>query len=121
MDERILELARGISGAGESELGLLEALCRAAQQSWRMRLRAGVSETDCGEALCCAAAFTAAADLTAGRGGGAVSGFTAGAVSIQGRSASDGAALALALRQTAERLMAPYAEAANLSFRGVRG
>ena len=121
MGEKILELAKGISGAGDGELALLSALCTAAEQAWRARLRADVAPENCGEAFCCAAAFTAAADLTAGRDGGAVSGFTAGAVSIQGRSVSDGAALAAALRQTAERLMAPYAEAVDFSFRGVRG
>lgn len=117
MLETILELARTVSGAGKEEAALLEALCRAAEAAWTGRLREGVTPADCGSAFPCAAAFSAAADLAAGRGAGAVAAFTAGDVSVESRG-SDGTA---ALRQAAERLMAPYATAADLSFRRVRG
>lgn len=117
MREKILELARGI--AGESEL--LEALCGAEESRWRARLRQGVSPEDCGEAFVCAAAFTAAASLTAGRGGDGVASFTAGEVSVKGRSTAENAGAARAMRQAAEELMAPYTEAADFAFRGVRG
>ena len=63
----------------------------------------------------------AAADLTAGRGGGAVSAFTAGDLSIKGRGAAEAASLAQGLRRTAEGLMAPYVETEDFCFKGVRG
>jgi len=53
----------------------------AAESAWRARLREGVTVEDCGEALVCAAAFTAAADLAAGRGG--VTSFSAGDISVK--------------------------------------
>ena len=68
--ETILTLAKVLSGAGEDEEPLLEALCQAAERQWERRLRPGVTAEDCGEAFPCAAAFTAAADLAAARGGG---------------------------------------------------
>ena len=71
MHETILELARTVSGAGEAETALLEALCQAAEAAWTGRLREGVAAEDCGTAFPCAAAFTAAADLAAGRGAAA--------------------------------------------------
>ena len=121
MRERILELALAAAGGGEAERVLLEPLCAAAELAWQGRLRRGVSLGDCGEALACAAAFTAAADLAAGRGGGAVSAFTAGDLSIKGRGAAEAASLAQGLRRTAEALMAPYAETEDFCFKGVRG
>ena len=114
-----MRLASALAGAEPGEM--LEALCAAAEQRWLGRLRAGVTATDCGPALPCAAAFTAAADLAAGRGAGAVASFTAGAVSVRERGAAEAASLAAGLRETAERLMAPYAEAADFAFRGVKG
>lgn len=121
MTEEILMLARAVSGADEAESPLLEPLCRAAQQRWESRLRPDLTPEDCREAFVCAAAFTAAADLTAGRGGGAVSSFTAGEVSVKGRGAAESASLARDLRAAAERLMAPYAGEESFCFRGVRG
>ncbi len=120
MHETILELARTVSGAGEAEAAVLDALCRAAEAAWQRRLPEGTAPEDCGTAFSCAAAFTAAADLAAGRSG-AVASFKAGDVSVEGRSGADGAALAEALRRTAEHLMAPYAVEADFAFRRVRG
>ena len=120
MQERILALAAGIAGAEEEELELLAALCLAAETFWTNRLRAEVNVSACGEAFCCAAAFTAAADFTVSRGGGEVS-FTAGEISVKAGSCSERLKRAEALRKSAERLMAPYADAAELCFRGVRG
>lgn len=119
MQEEIVRLASALAGAEPGEV--LEALCAAAEQGWLGRLRAGVTAADCGLALPCAAAFTAAADLAVSRGAGAVAAFTAGAVSVRERGAGEAAARAEALRETAERLMAPYATAADFAFRGVRG
>ena len=67
-----------------------------------------------------AAAFTAAADMMAG-GGGDVASFTAGQVSVKGRTAAETAALAGSLRQAAEELMAPYTEPGDFAFLGVPG
>ncbi len=121
LQETVLTLARELSGAGEAEEALLELLCQAAEQRWNKRLRPGVTAEDCGKAFPCAAAFTAAADLAAARGGDGVSGFTAGSVSVRIRSAAESCALAESLRRTAERLMAPFAAPEDFCFRGVRG
>lgn len=121
MTERILALAKGIAGTEEQETPLLEALCCAAEAMWRNRLKAGVTAELCGEAFCCAVAFTAAADYAIGQDGSAVSDFTAGSVSVRAKSGTDRAAMARALRQTAERLMTPYAEAEDFCFKGVCG
>ena len=110
MSGDILMLAQAASSAGEEELPLLQTLCEAARRRW-----------DCGAAFTCAAAFTAAADLPGSRGCGAAIAFAAGDVSVKGRTAADAAALAQELRRTAARLMAPYVEAEDFCFRGVRG
>ena len=122
MDTDILTLAGMVSGAGEAEQGLLEALCSAARQRWLLRLRRGVTEETCGTAFVCAVAFTAAGDFLAGScGSGDVASFTAGEISVKAASAAQRSGAAEDLRQTAERLMAPYAEAEDFSFKGVRG
>lgn len=119
MKERILELALAAAGGGEAEKTLLEPLCLAAERAWLGRLREGVSPEDCGEALICAAAFTAAADLAAGEGGAAS--FSAGDISVNLESGGDRTRRAKNLRQTAERLMEPFALAAGLWAQGVEG
>ena len=120
MEERILALAAEITG-GDGEDPLLTALCAAAETAWRGRLRPSVTAEDCGEAFLCAAAFTAAADYLLSRAGGDAASFTVGAVSVKTREGGSGADLAEALRQAAERIMAPYGEPEGFSFRGVRG
>ena len=119
MRERILELALAAAGGGEAERVLLEPLCAAAELAWQGRLRRGVSLGDCGEALACAAAFTAAADLAAGEGG-SVS-FSAGDISVKAPGGQERAAAAAELRRAAERLMWPYVRATDLWAKGVRG
>lgn len=119
MQEKILSLALAVSGAGEAERPLLEMLCDAAETFWKGRLRDGVTVENCLESFCCAAAFTAAAELAAGQGGG-VSSFTVGAVSVKGCGGMESAARAAALRETAERLMEPYAAVSGFCFKGVR-
>ena len=120
MTERIVALAKGIAGAEEHELPLLEALCGAAEQLWSSRLKTDMTPELCGEAFCCAVAFTAAADYAVGQEADGVSGFSAGDVSVQLRGGNGRTAAADALRQTAERLMAPYAEPEDFCFKGVR-
>lgn len=121
MTERILELASGITNPSEEEHMLLESLCHAAETAWMARLKSGVSAEDCGEAFLCAAAFTAAADFAVGRNSEGVESFAAGEISIRHSGSADGKAQADALRKTAERLMAPYADAESFAFKGVRG
>jgi hypothetical protein len=119
VQEKILALAAGIAGV-EAD-ALLTALCAAAEDAWKARLREGVSPEDCGEAFCCAAAFWAAADYLVSRGGSGVESFTAGVVSIRGRDGGDTANGAQALRQAAQRLMSAYTEPSEVSLRSVRG
>lgn len=121
MREMILKLAKAVSEAGEAEEELLELLCEAAERMWSARLRDGVAATDCGTAFPCAVAFTAAADLTAGRSGGSVSAFTAGEISVSGKGNEENTKAAAELRRTAERLMLDYARSNDFSFKGVRG
>ena len=121
MREEILTLARIVSGAGEAEEALRDSLCQAARLRWEGRLREGLTPEDCGRAFACAAAFTAAADLAAGRGGGGAWAFRGGDISSRGGGAAEAASLAQGLRRTAEALMAPYAETEDFCFKGVRG
>lgn len=114
-----MELALAAAGGGGEDRTLLEPLCAAAEAAWLGRLREGVTAEDCGEALPCAAAFTAAADLAAGEGGAAS--FSAGDVSVKLDSGADRAGRAEGLRQAAERLMEPFVLAAGLWARGVEG
>ena len=118
MQEKILELAKALSGAGEEDGELLALLCGAAEISWTARLREGVTPEACGGAFLCAAAMTAAADLAAARMDESMAGFTAGAVSIRTR---DTGSRGTSLRQAAERLMEPYASAGDFAFKGVKG
>ena len=120
LQETIVMLARAVSGAEEGEEALLEALCRAAETYWRGRLRRGVRAEDCGEAFPCAAAFTAAAYLTAGQAGG-VESFTAGCVTVKRAGGESAGRQAERLRRSAEALMAPFTEPGDFAFRGVSG
>lgn len=121
MTERILELACGIANPSEEERLLLETLCHAAAEAWAERLKGHVSIEECGEAFLCAAAFTAAADFAVGRNSNGVESFTAGEISVRRSGSTEGTAQAMALRKTAERLMAPYAKQETFVFKGVRG
>lgn len=113
MKEQVFAMAKAVSGAGESEEAVLDALCAAALERWRLRLRDGVSPGCCGEALVCAAAFSAAADLAAGRSG--ISAFSAGAISVK----LHGAGTPGELRKTAERLMEPFTAQDEIFLQGV--
>ena len=119
MKEQVLTLAGEVCGGNVSGV-LMESLCEAAVEQWKQRLPDGVQPEDCGTAFVCAAAFTVAADLLTGQGGG-IGDFTVGEISVKGRNAADSAALSRSLRQAAEELMAPYAVSADFAFRGVRG
>ena len=117
MDQEILDMTVILTGAAEDRQMLLTALCTAARQRWQARLREGVTVEDCGQAFVCAAA-----DFLTGEGGSAAaSSFSAGEISVSTSSAADRSACAQALRDTAEELMAPYAQSGSFSFRSVRG
>ena len=90
-----------------------------AEQAWKNRLQSGVTPADCGSALPCAAAFTAAADYLGKRS--RVESMTVGEVTVRGLSAASAKELAEALEQSAERLMEPYAVSGRFCFQGVRG
>ena len=119
MTEEILELARQLGGpAGQEEI--LRLLCRAAEMELAGRLRDGTAPEDCGEAFPLAAACLALAGLcAAGRLEQAVS-FTAGDVTIR-QDGGTAAGRAAALREQAERLIAPWAEDGGFCFQKVMG
>ncbi len=120
MHETIVKLASAITmaGTGEAETTLLDSLCTAAETDWTRRLRQGVTPSECGSAFVCAAAFTAAAGMMSA-GSGGVTSFTAGDVSVR-CGGSGGESGPKALLTQAERLMAPYTEADDFAFYGVR-
>lgn len=119
MQEKILALAAGLTGAGEEEQELLCALCAAAAQMWSGRLRPGLTPEECGEVFACAVAFTAAADFGMGRNSGGVESFTVGELSV--KTGSGGGDRSGNWRKSAERLMAPYTLAEDFCFKGVQG
>ena len=122
MQEEILIVAKAITGAEELEETLLEMLCEAAEQRLTTQLREGVTPEDCGSAFPCAAALLAAADLCSCRcGTDAITSFTAGDLSIQGRDAEKADAMARGMRETARAMMAPYTTDGAFCFRGVQG
>ena len=117
METTVLKLAAELCGAGEEDV-LLQALCDAAETFWKTRVQ--IAGEDCGRALRCAAAFTAAADYLGKNCAGGES-FTVGDVTVKGMTGQTAQALADGLRQSAERLMAPYAVSGTFCFKGVRG
>ena len=119
MEEQILRLAENLTGAEGAELEVLATLCAVEDTLWCDRLRPDLTPEDCGEAFLCAVAFCAAADFYAIQSVEDVESFTAGEISIKRRSGDNGGK-ATAMRQTAERLMAPYAAAGGFAFKGVR-
>lgn len=119
MLEEIIALARAMSGSAED--ALLETFCQVAQEELERRLRQGVTPEACGSAFACAGACLACAALyetdTAGSGG--VS-FRAGDVSVTASAGGESTASTKALRELAERMMAPYLDDGGFCFRGVR-
>ena len=111
-------LAAELCGASQED-PLLAVLCEAAEAAWESRLDPGVAKEDCGGALRCAAAFMAAADYMGKRC--RAESFTVGEVTVRQSGGQSTAVMAETLRQTAERLMRPYAASGEFCFRGVRG
>lgn len=119
METTVLKLAAELCGAGEEDV-LLQALCDAAETFWKTRVQLGTAGEVCSGVLRCAAAFTAAADYLGKNCAGGES-FTVGDVTVKGMTGQSAQALADGLRQSAERLMAPYAVSGTFCFKGVRG
>lgn len=113
MREEIYALAARLAGVREEEREWLEAFCAGAEAFWKGRLRGGAEG---GEALVCAAALRAAADLADLREREGVASFSAGDLSVTLRDSAAGEAL----RRAAEGLMAPFAAPEGVWLRGVR-
>ena len=119
MIEQILALC-GAMGAGQEEL--LLPLARAVEQQLAGRLKTGVRPEDCGPAFPLAAAMTVMDRLSAvtgGGGGGEMTSFTAGDLTIRKESGSGGSSRSLSAQ--AEGLLAPWLEDTGFVFRGVEG
>ena len=112
--DEIYALAAGFSAAG-AEDAALKALCAAAETELLTRLRRDVTAEECGACFLCAAAMLAAANYREACGAGGVEAFRVGEVSV-----TPGKSGAAALRQAAERLMAPFL-AGGLVCRGDAG
>ena len=82
MEEEILELCRAM-GAGADQEELLLPLIRAVTSALAGRLRSGVVPEDCGSAFPLAAAMISMDGLNYACGGGGVTSFTAGEVSVR--------------------------------------
>jgi hypothetical protein len=114
MTEEILTLCKAM-GAGEDKEELLGLLVQAAERTWSGRLRRGVTPADCGAAFPLAVAMTAVDELEQATGGGQVSEFTAGDVTVR-KTAGDAS-----LRMQAARLLAPWLGDTGFAFTGVDG
>ena len=117
MREDILALCRAM-GAGEEQDVLLLPPSEGASAELGDLLRRGGKPGDCGRSVALAAAMLAMDGLEAAQGGGQISGFTAGELSMQLRGESGGRS---GLRQQALRLMAPWLGQTGFVFRGVPG
>ncbi|WP_161845305.1 hypothetical protein [Pseudoflavonifractor sp. 524-17] len=113
LEEKILALAVELGGLDREERDGITALCWAAAEELAPRLRAGTGPEDCPVFPLAAACL--ALGLRSERG--AVERFSAGDLSIDTGGGRRGAAL----REQAERLLAPYARDEGFCFQGVRG
>ena len=122
--EEILAAARELAGRAmtDGEEKILSVLCAGELGAWRGRLREGVTEEDCGDALTVACAWGALAAMETAweQGSGRVVSFSAGDLSVRETEGQTAEESANALRRQAERLMAPYL-ADGFAFRGVLG
>ncbi len=118
MTEQIIALAIAM-GASESQREVLEPLCAAAEQALTAQLRPGVTPESCADAYAftVCAAWMALDGLYAARGGGEVTSFTAGDVSIQTGGSGESGGLTAQI----QRLMAPYLRDGGFYFQGVTG
>jgi len=119
MTEQILALC-GAMGAGSDREELLLPLAEAVREQLAGRLRADVTPEDCGPSFPLAAAMIVMERLEGmtGSGGGEVTSFTAGDLTIRKES---GSRTAKSLSQQAGELLAPWLESTGFCFRGVEG
>ncbi len=116
MTEQIIALAIAM-GASQSQREVLEPLCAAAEQALTAQLRPGVTPESCTDAFTVCAAWMALDGLSTAGGGGEVTSFTAGDVSIQTGGSGDSGGLTAQI----QRLMAPYLRDGSFYFQGVTG
>ena len=113
MVEQIVALCRQL-GAGAEQDELLQPLALAACEQLKRKLRAGVSESDCGEVFPLAAALLVMETLGEMTGDSRVTAFTAGEVTIRREGTSE-------LGRMAHKLLAPWAADEGFCFLEVRG
>lgn len=95
----------------------LRAMCGAAEEELRSRLRTGITPEGCRQSFICAAAMLAASAFCAGSAAQGVRAFTVGSVSV---TAGTGGQTADELRTQAALLMRPFCRS-GFSFAGVCG
>lgn len=118
MTGEIMALCRAM-GACEDQEELLLPLVRAVREQLAARLKEGTLPEDCGPAFSLAAAMTAMDRLSGMTGGGGVTSFTAGELTIRKEAGSGGSDRSLS--QEAEGLLAPWLRDNGFVFRGVDG
>lgn len=117
MTEQILALCRAM-GAGQEELLLPLAL--AVKEQLAGRLKEGASPEDCGTAFPLAAAMLVMDRLSGVTGGGgSITSFTAGDLTVRKEAGSGGTSRTLSAQ--AEGLLAPWLKDSGFVFRGVEG
>ena len=110
--EEILTLAAALSGA-ERDDPTLAALCQAAQESLKLRLKEGITPEECGKAFAVAAAAIAAKGWQEGVSKFGVSSFAAGSLSLTVEENGD------RFVSAAMSLLEPWMKDAGFGFRGV--
>ena len=115
MEQQVLELVGKLKKTGVDE-EILTILCRCACQRLGSLLAEGVSPQDCGESYPLAAAWMVLDWLEQLEGGGDITSFTAGDMTVRREQGEDGRRYRQALE-----LMAPYLKDDGFVFRGVRG
>ena len=107
--------------AGDEDQQKMQCLCDAAQAQLSARLREGVTAEDCGGAFPCAVAWLALALRALEEGGREdCASFTAGDLSIHGKTAAEGERLSATLRREAYLLLQPWLKDENFAFRSVK-
>ena len=107
-------------GAGEDRKELLLPLAQAVERQLAGRLREGTVPEDCGTAFPLAAAMLVMDRLSGVTGGGgSITSFTAGDLTIRKQTGNGGTGRTLSAQ--AEGLLAPWLKDAGFVFRGVEG
>lgn len=115
MVERTVALCKQL-GAGKDREDILPVLAQAACEQLRLRLRSGVTESDCGDVFSLAAAMLVLDTLSELEGESAVTAFTAGEVTIRRENAGSGS-----LVRAARQMMVPWSREDGFACQGVRG